>query len=150
MVDANSDHTPVTLCLEDLRHLFDLATDSPLVCSGSFENIDVDLLRKIAVLINVNPESITPDEFIRDYPHTFQPQGVHFGYSQIREATLTDRRGLILAGFHYRLETDGERTERLERSDWRSKPCSRGNGYRLCGRPMDHEMHIGDPLDWRG
>lgn len=135
-----SDHTPITLCLEDLRHLFDLATDSPLMCSGSFENIDVDLLRKIAILINVDPETVTPDQFIRDYPHTFEPKGVQMGYMRIDEGPSLYSKYLR----NHRRETDEERTARLERSDWQNKPCAKGTGYRVCGRPMNHEIHTGN------
>lgn len=59
----------VTIGFEDARHLFDLAVDTPLVCSGSFDTDDVNVLRRIAVLIGVDPNGITPDEFASQYPH---------------------------------------------------------------------------------
>jgi hypothetical protein len=69
----------VRLTLEDLRHLFDLAVDSPTVCSGSFETIDVELLRKIATVIGIEPNTITPSEFLNQYRHDFVSLGVPGG-----------------------------------------------------------------------
>lgn len=62
----------ISVPLDDVRRLFDLAVDSPLMCSGSFETDDVRLLRRLAIQIGVDPESGTPDEFLRDYPHVFR------------------------------------------------------------------------------
>jgi hypothetical protein len=57
----SDDAKEVTLSLEVARHLFDLATD------------DIRVLRKFAIAIGVDPLGATPFEFIRDFPHAFQP-----------------------------------------------------------------------------
>lgn len=67
----------ITLSLDDVRHLFDLAVDTPLVCSGSFDTDDVELLRRIAVHLGVEPNGITPDEFAAQYPHKHKRRDVH-------------------------------------------------------------------------
>lgn len=68
----------VEIDFEDLRHLFDLAVDTPLVCSGSFDTEEVELLRRIAVTIDVDPnsEDVVPEEFRSQYPHAFVPRRV--------------------------------------------------------------------------
>jgi hypothetical protein len=119
----------------DLRHLFDLAVDSPTVCSGSFENDDVDLLRKIAVLINVDPEGITPEDFITNYPHTYRPTGVGFG-----------RQGLWIKalGQPYQRRAEFEPIDewnaRIVRES-EGRPCGRGEYRRECGLPEDDPKH---------
>lgn len=62
----------VSISLEDLKHIFDLAVDSPTLCSGSFETEDVELLRRIAIRIGVAPNEVTPEEFLAQYPHKFE------------------------------------------------------------------------------
>ncbi len=62
----------IEISLQDLKHLFDLAVDSPTVCSGSFETDDVNLLRKLAGLIGADPNGITPEEFQSQYVHPFR------------------------------------------------------------------------------
>lgn len=78
---------PVTLRREDAQRLFDLATDSPLVCSGSFETDDVVVLRRLAEAIGVDPNVATPDEFAAQYPHLFKRRAVHavMGYTETGE-----------------------------------------------------------------
>jgi len=79
----------ITISLEDARHLFDLAIDTPLLCSGSFETDDVVLLRKLAELIGVDPATATPSEFLRDFPHPFKPFNVNIERNQVGCGPLT-------------------------------------------------------------
>lgn len=56
---------------EDLQALFDMCVNSMNFGSGFLETGDVVLLRKVAVLIGVEPWVATPREFRRNYPHTY-------------------------------------------------------------------------------
>jgi hypothetical protein len=136
--------SPITL--EDLKHLFDLAVDTPLVCSGSFDTGDVDLLRRIAVMIGVDPNSITPDEFSSQYPHPFTPRGVQpnpmlVGGWAGPDGVMHDDSG---AGrrLAMRPETVEERDARVaeERAD---ETCQVGTYGRKCGRLAGDPKHTG-------
>lgn len=123
----------VTINGADLARLFDLATDSPLVCSGSFENDDVDLLRRIAVDLGTDPEDITPDEFITNYPHRFKPVYM-----------LTSPIWLNVGDAGYdgtvsRLETQAELAARIAAGP--PDACQAGTYRRECGRPAADERH---------
>lgn len=146
------DQTRIEISLEDLRHLFDLAVDTPLVCSGSFESIDVDLLRTIATKIGVDPAGITPDEFIAQYPHAFVPrvvraEAMRVGYYVNALGTpvapdVDTRPGFRPPGTHFavRDETGAEIVARVaeERAD---KTCHAGTHGRECGKPVDDPIH---------
>ena len=121
--------TKITISVEDARHLFDLAVDTPLVCSGSFETDDVALLRKLAQLIGVDPARATPDEFVRDFPHSFKPFNIHVERNEVRDDSA--RSGI-------RWETDEEVYARLGETPDR---CSAGGYSRRCMRPADDPIH---------
>jgi hypothetical protein len=110
----------VTLAFEDAQRLFDLATDSPLVCSGSFETDDVVVLRRLAATIGVDPNRATPDEFAAQYPHPFKRRHV---YAEMRPA-----------------ETGPEAQARIaeERAD---PKCQVGTYGRRCGKLIDDPIH---------
>lgn len=110
----------ITIRLDDIRHLFDLAVDTPLVCSGSFDTDDVELLRRIAVLLGVDPNGITPDEFAALYPHQFK-----------RRPVFAEMLGS---------ETGEQAQARIaeERADSR---CQVGTYGRRCGKPADDPIH---------
>lgn len=112
--------------VEDLKHLFDLAVDTPLVCSGSFDTDDVNLLRRIATLLGVDPNSITPDEFASQYPHPYKKRTVcaQMLFNETPEQTRT------------RIAE--------ERADL---TCQAGTYGRRCGKPADDPIHTstGDP-----
>lgn len=126
----------VTINGADLARLFDLATDSPLVCSGSFETDDVDLLRRIAVDLGTDPEDITPDEFITNYPHRFKP--VRVAQSPIWLNGVTHHLGAGY-GTESRLETQAEFAARLAAGP--PDTCQAGTYRRECGRPAADERH---------
>jgi broad specificity phosphatase PhoE len=115
----------ITVSLEDLRHVFDLAVDTPLLCSGSFDSDDVAVLRRLAELLHVDPEGVTPDEFIRDFPHKFRP------YQRANRH--------ISGTSDLRPETDEEFRERVGHG-WGT--CSAGSYFRRCHRPEDDPMHV--------
>jgi hypothetical protein len=148
-----TDTTPPPLSLDDLKHLFDLATDSPLACSGSFDSDDVGLLRKVAALIGVDPNSpdVTPDEFAANYPHPHKRRPVVAEMLQVGEwvgpdgQVITHEERLANAGdgrYHYRprSETGGEAQARIaeERADG---TCQVGPYGRRCGRLADDPIH---------
>jgi hypothetical protein len=151
----------ISIKLETLKHLFDLATDTPLVCSGSFDDDDVKVLRDTAVVIGVDPnnESITPPEFIAGYPHPFKRREVHaeprivhgwanrdgFAIDDDDPRTKRDHplyRSLIRT---HRTESGAEQRDRMaeERAD---PTCWAGTYGRRCGRPEADPLHHGVPL----
>lgn len=79
---------PITISREDAQRLFDLATDSPLICSGSFETDDVVVLRRLAGLIGVDPNVATPDEFAAQYPHPHKRRAV---FAEMRYDETSER-----------------------------------------------------------
>lgn len=114
----------ITLTLQDARHLFDLAIDTPLLCSGSFETDDVKLLRSLAEKINVDPSVATPDDFVRDFPHVFKAW-----------IPSVDRKPNSV-----NYETDAEAIARL--GGLPVDRCSAGRFDRYCRRPQSDPMHI--------
>lgn len=120
MIFRRLDGDPVTLRREDAQRLFDLATDSPLICSGSFETDDVVVLRRLAALIGVDPNVATPDEFAAQYPHPFKRRPVH---------------AKMLGG-----ETGEQAQARI--AEERADPgCRVGKYGRWCGKPADDPIH---------
>lgn len=141
----------ITLPLDVARRLYDLATDSPLMCSGSFESDDVAVLRQLAELIGVDPLIATPDEFVRDYPHPFVPRpvlprhGWREGWVDLSGFAVEPPPGAdsYLLGYRRstRPETDEECAERVaeERADQR---CHAGTYSIKCLRLAGDPMHI--------
>lgn len=130
---AVSDVAPLTF--DDVKHLFDLAVDTPLVCSGSFDTDDVNVLRRVAVFLGTDPNAITPDEFVSQYPHPHKPRPVHD-----RTLKVNDNRQ---SGYGMRDETAEETTARVaeERADL---TCWAGPYVRRCGKLADDPIHTGD------
>lgn len=56
---------------EDLRALFDVAVGSLNFTSGFLDTDEVNMLRRIAVTLGVDPMTATPTQFGRQYPHPF-------------------------------------------------------------------------------
>lgn len=119
----------IKLSFEDAQRIFDLATDSPLVCSGSFETDDVRVLRRLAETIGVDPAKATPSEFVRDFPHAFDPTRVDVERDWVRDDT--DPSGM-------RRETDAAVYARLGESPDR---CIAGSYNRRCTRPAADPIH---------
>ena len=119
----------VTVRFEDAQRIFDLAIDTPLVCSGSFETDDVRVLRAFAVTIGVDPAKATPEEFVRDFPHPFKPFNIGIEHDLVRDDA---------APGGMRSETDAEVYARLGETPDR---CSAGDYNRRCRRPADDPMH---------
>jgi len=149
MSDRGQMKAPVTI--DDLKHLFDLAVDTPLVCSGSFDTDDVDVLRRIATLLGVDPNSITPDEFIAQYPHAFVQRtggaaaalsvpvyGVRMRPGWDGRAETRDRYRRV---DRYRYETADEVRARLDAAA-ADPACQAGAGYRTCGKPREDKIHV--------
>jgi hypothetical protein len=57
---------------EDLRALFDVAVGSMNFASGFLDTDEVNMLRRVAGLIGVDPMEATPHEFRQQYPHAFK------------------------------------------------------------------------------
>lgn len=66
-----SNDTNVTLATEDLRALFDIATGSLNFGSGFLDSDEVEVLRRVAVVIGVDPMAGTPPEFAVRTPHPY-------------------------------------------------------------------------------
>jgi hypothetical protein len=138
-----SENAPISV--DDLRHLFDLAVDAPLVCSGSFDDDDVALLRRIAVLIGVDPNAITPDEFVTQFPHPFLRRTIVFSRMQVgywvdaagveHEDSGPGRRWVM------RQETEQEWDARMAEEE-ADETCQAGTYGRRCGKLADDPVHI--------
>lgn len=135
-----TDNPLITLRLDDARRLFDLATDSPLLCSGSFETDDVRVLRRLARAVGTDLAHATPDGFVRDFPHAFQPFDVN-----LERDTVATGQERFVSGIgrvpETRPETDEEVYARLGQHPDR---CSAGGYRRQCQRPEAHPIHV-DP-----
>lgn len=59
------------LSIEEVKHLFDLVVGSLNFGSGFLDSDDVILLRRVAILIGVDPAVATPETFHGQYPHEF-------------------------------------------------------------------------------
>lgn len=133
----------ITVSVETLRHLFDLAVDSPLLCSGSFDTDDVEVLRRIAAMLGVDPAKATPDEFITQFRHPFVRRYVRDGPLPVWEWV---KDGLVLTGpmFGARSRRREETVEELhtriaeERAD---ETCQAGESGRRCGLLADDPKH---------
>lgn len=141
-------HDP-PVSLDDLRHLFDLAVDTPLVCSGSFDTDDVNVLRRIAVTLGLDPNSdkVTPEEFISQYPHPHERRTVR-AERPLLVGEYVDPDGTVHTlddyrpgqRYRQRQETHEEFTARVaeERAD---DTCQAGPGGRPCGKLPDDPIH---------
>jgi hypothetical protein len=65
--------TKVRIELEDLKALFDVAVNSMDFGSGFLDTDEVNMLRRVAVVIGVDPMAGTPPEFSKRIPHNFTP-----------------------------------------------------------------------------
>lgn len=64
----------IAVPLAELRHLFDISTvGSMSFGSGFLDTEEVDVLRRIAVRLGVDPMEGTPSNFRREYPHVLKP-----------------------------------------------------------------------------
>lgn len=63
---------PISVPREDLRALFDVAVGSMNFTSGFLDTDEVNMLRRVAILIAVDPMNATPSEFRRQYKHSFK------------------------------------------------------------------------------
>lgn len=137
----------ITVPSETLRHLFDLAVDTPLLCSGSFDSDDVDVLRRFAGVLGVDPAEITPDEFVAQFPHRFAPRQVRAEALAVSEWVKDSR---VLAEHEFgarwvrRRETVEEQRDRMaeERAD---ETCQAGPYDRRCGLLADDPKHLVPP-----
>lgn len=130
---------PVTIRREDAQRLFDLAVDSPLVCSGSFETDDVVVLRRLAALIGVDPAIATPSEFLRDFPHPFKAFAVDIERNEVVDTTSPTIHVFgVMCHEGTRMETDDEVYARLGEGPDR---CSAGSYSRRCTRPAADPIH---------
>ncbi len=64
----------VAVPTEDLRALFDVAVGSLNFASGFLDTDEVDALRRVAVLIGVDPRAGTPTEFAKRTAHAHTPE----------------------------------------------------------------------------
>lgn len=117
---------------DDLRRLYDLATDSPLICSGSFETDDVRVLRRLGRKIGADLSVATPDDFVRDFPHAFN-DGI------FRRPMWRHQPGRGVD----RLETPDEVAERVALAH-PSAECVAGSYNRRCMRADWHPIHRPD------
>lgn len=88
--------TPVVqVPTEDLKALFDIAVGSLNFSSGFLDSEEVEVLRRTAVLIGVDPMVGTPKEFALRMPHPFASEdpGTLERYPNLRDCCrYCDRR----------------------------------------------------------
>lgn len=60
-----------TINTEDAKALFDLATGSMDFGSGFLDHEEVEILRRVAVKLGLDPMDGTPSNFRSQYPHEF-------------------------------------------------------------------------------
>lgn len=63
---------PTPIPTEDLRALFDVAVGSMNFASGFLDTDEVNMLRRVAEALSVDPMEATPHEFRTQYPHAFR------------------------------------------------------------------------------
>jgi hypothetical protein len=63
----------MTLPADDLRAVFDIAVGSMDFGSGFLDDAEVETLRRVAVVIGVDPMEATPSIFAAKYHHAFHP-----------------------------------------------------------------------------
>ena len=61
----------ITLPKESVQILFDAMVDSMDFGSGRFDTEEVEALRGVAVVLGVDPDVATPEEFQSRYPHAY-------------------------------------------------------------------------------
>lgn len=59
---------------DDLRALFDIALKTGDFVSGLLDREEIDLLRKLAVRLGVDPMEATPSKYAGSYPHAPKPR----------------------------------------------------------------------------
>jgi hypothetical protein len=64
--------TAVTVPLDDLKAVLDIATESMDFGSGFLDHDEVATLRRIAEAVGVDPMEATPSEWRRQYAHDFR------------------------------------------------------------------------------
>lgn len=57
----------------DLRALLDIATNSMDFGSGFLDNAEVEAIRRVGVLLGLNPITVTPSNFLKSYAHDYVP-----------------------------------------------------------------------------
>lgn len=79
---STGDDTPrkVELPFEDARALFDMVCNSMDFGSGFLETNDVTVMRRLAVIIGVDPTLGTPRAFATQYPHAYQSTKMNCGH----------------------------------------------------------------------
>ncbi|MEV0267734.1 hypothetical protein AB0H43_03080 [Hamadaea sp. NPDC050747] len=68
------DDAEIFVRVKDLRGLFDRLVDSMDFGSGFLDIEDVETLRRVAVVLGVDPMAATPSEFAAGYRHEFRAQ----------------------------------------------------------------------------
>ncbi|MFD6636726.1 hypothetical protein ACFWDN_12985 [Micromonospora chalcea] len=77
--------TELSVPTVDLQYLFDMVVQSMDFGSGFMETDDVEVLRRFAVLLGVDPMKATPSEFRSQYPHRYDPGAWHCTVCSKRE-----------------------------------------------------------------
>jgi hypothetical protein len=69
---ALPDDAEIFVHVKDLRDLFDMICCSMDFGSGFFDTEQVNLIRRIAVILAVDPMEATPSSQAKEYPHRFK------------------------------------------------------------------------------
>ena len=66
--------TDVTIPLETLQKLFDIAMSGAAASSGYMDNEEVEALRSLAPILGISEIEATPSSFRAQYAHEFKPR----------------------------------------------------------------------------
>lgn len=131
----------VSIRFEDAQRIFDLAVGADQMCSGYMETDDVHAMRRLAVIISVDPSVCTSSEFVTYFPHKFKPY--------TRDAILDQNRERVLkripdTGAAWNIEalipeTDDEVIARL--GILPTSACGLSGRWGVCNKSADDPIH---------
>lgn len=82
----------VTLPVEDVKALLDIATNSMDFGSGFWDHEECEAARKIAVALGIDPMNVTPGSLAKEYRHPFKPREIKYAYYTDRAGVHTQSR----------------------------------------------------------
>lgn len=129
----SEERAPVNIPFEDAQRIFDIAVAMDTACSGFMDSEDVTAMRKLAVLLGVDPKVCTPSEYMHLYPHAFVA-------SPPQRRQVIEHRADTGSAWNIRTarpETDEEMSARGATTEDR---CA-ADRWSRCGKPASDPIH---------